>query len=173
VRLTTQFGRPGQASILDDPVLAVIPNATQAFIREYEADTLHVQRDLVNMHSAMERCKVFINHGGHDLVYTLLLNGIPSVLLPYGHASNLLSYRLAEQQLAFYQPPASGKLEATNLIASVREFGVVWDNTRSLASRYQENQGFASLHDLIAAKLPANVLSTSKPSTGKSAAIAK
>jgi len=141
-----------QLTAIGDPVLAVIPNATDEFIQQYKAENLHIQRRQVDIKAVLKQCDTVINHGGHDLVYELLLLGIPCILVPNCHENNLLSYRLAKQRLCFAGPVMPSKLNVVSLLKAARARGVEWDNAAALARKYTDNNGLIRLHDLIAEK---------------------
>lgn len=143
-----------QLKEIGDPVLAVVPKATDAFIEQYQATTIKIQREHVNIRRVSEQCKVIINHSGHNLVYELLMMGVPSVFLPNNPENTLLAYRLAKKKVGFAGPAKPRKLNTAKLLETVKKHDQVWHNASRLALRYQNHGSLERLHDLLAAKLP-------------------
>lgn len=137
-----------------DPVLAVIPNATSACLENFTSNTIKVQREYVDIKAASEQSRVFINHCGHDLVYELLMQGMPSILLPNDPENTLFAYQLAKQKLGFPGPAKPSRLNIDELIESAAKNDQVWANASRLSLNYQNHESLHRLQNLIAAKLP-------------------
>ncbi len=146
--LLEQLGKRG------DPVLAVIPNATSKFLQDFAADNIKFEREHVDIKAVTDQCRVFINHCGHNLVYELLMQGIPSILLPNNPENTLLAYRVAKRKLGFPGPAKPSRLNINELIESVATNDQVWANASRLSLKYENHESLERLHDLIAAKLP-------------------
>jgi UDP:flavonoid glycosyltransferase YjiC (YdhE family) len=143
-----------QLKEVNDPVLAVIPNADDAFIEQYQSPSIRIQRELVNIRRVSEQCNVFINHCGHNLVYELLMMGVPSVFLPNNPENTMLAYRLAKKKIGFAGPAKPRKLDIQKLLESVKKHDQIWHNASRLALKHQNRKSLRRLHDLIAEKLP-------------------
>lgn len=143
-----------QLKEIGDPVLAVVPLASDAFIKQYQTSNITIQREHVNIRRVCEQCKVIINHSGHNLVYELLMMGVPSVFLPNNPENTLLAYRLAKMKVGFAGPAKPRKLNTQRLLDSVKKHDQVWHNAARISLRYQNHESLQRLHDLLAAKLP-------------------
>jgi hypothetical protein len=136
---------------LDLSVLVVVEDATAEFINHYSSGNLKIQREMVSVRSVAEHCKIVVTHGDHDLVYELLLMGVPSVLLPYGIQNTLLTYRLAKKRLGFAGPSKPSRLDVGGLIETTRTVDQVWHNASRFSLKYQTHTSLTRLHELLKA----------------------
>ncbi len=140
-----------QLSTLDLPVLAVVEDASAHFINRFSSDKLIIQNEMVSIASVVQHCKIVFSHGEHDLIYQLLLKGVPSVLLPQGIQNTLLTYRLAKKRLGFAGPSKASKLDVNRLIESTKKVDQVWHNASRFSLKYENHSSLTRLHDLIKA----------------------
>jgi len=137
-----------------DPVLAIVPNATKAQIKELSGGNILMQRQPVDMPAVYEQCRIFVNDCSHDQVYELISAGIPPILLPSDAESVLLAYRVAKCKLGFPGPTKPGRLDINGLIEKVSKNDQVWANASRISLKYENYDSLHRLQDLIAAKLP-------------------
>lgn len=137
-----------------EPVLAVIKGAGQELIDKYRAENINVQAEPVNIRQVVEHCRVLINNSGHNIVYELLMMGVPSVLLPSTIENVLLAYRVAKRKLGFAGPAKPDLMDIDALIKKVGDSDQIWANASRMSMKYQNHESLERLHDLILAKLP-------------------
>jgi len=137
-----------------DPVLAVIPNADDELLESSDIANVKIQREHVDLKAAADQCRVFINHGGHGLVYDLLLHAMPSIMLPSNPENTLLAFRVAKRKLGFPGPAKPSRLNIDELIDSVLKNDQVWANASRFSLKYVNHEPLSRLPDLIAAQLP-------------------
>lgn len=142
-----------QLTAIGESVLAVIPDASEEFIKQYRTGNLQIQRERVSIDAVVEQCDTIISDGSYDLTHQLLTLGVPSIIVPSCYESALFSYRLAKQKLCFAGPVMPSRLNTLNLLKAARKQGVEWANAAELASRYNDkNSSLVRLRDLITAK---------------------
>ncbi len=138
-----------QLSKLELPVLAVILDASPRFIERFNSQTMKVQTEMVNIRSVAQQCKIIFCHSKHDLVYELLMFGVPSILLPKGIENTLLTYRLAKKRLGFAGPSKSSKLDARRLIEITKNVDQVWHNASRFSLKYATHTSLTRLQNLL------------------------
>lgn len=138
----------------NDPVLAVIEGASDELLSRLNTSNIRVQAEPVNMHQAIEQCRFFINNSDHDLVYDLLVKGVPAVLLPASTDNTLLAYRVAKRQLGFAGSAQADRLDINKLLEKVDDSDQIWANASRLCLKYNDEAALARLQDVIEAELP-------------------
>jgi hypothetical protein len=138
-----------QLEKLKVPVLAVVKDASTEFISTFSSDTISIQTDMVSIRSVCQQCKVVFNDADHDLVYELLIHGVPSVLLPKGIQNTLLTFRLAKKRLGFAGPSKSSKLNVSKLIEKTKTVDQVWHNASRFSLKYETHTSLTRLNELV------------------------
>jgi len=133
-------------------VLAIIPGINQRIIDIYEGSNILIEQDAVDIKQVVNQCKIFINNAEHNLVYELLILGVPSVMLPSNLEQTLLSYRVGVAGLGFPATPDARKVDVDTLIRAAREQDQVWHNVAELAIKYQNHNSLIRLNGLLKSK---------------------
>jgi len=138
----------------NNSVLAVIEGASDELLSRLSSPTIRVQAEPVNMHQAIEQCRFFINNSDHDLVYELLMKGVPAILLPDCIDNTLLAYRVAKRQLGFAGSAQADRLDINKLLEKVDDSDQIWANASRISLKYSDEDALARLQDVIEAELP-------------------
>ncbi len=142
-----------QLQLLQQPVLAIVPEISNGLMERYHGTTITLQRESVNLKLATDECNIFINNADHDLTYELLTYGVPSIFLPNEPDQVMLAYQLVQQGLSFVGPATPDQLDIAELIQRSRDQDQVWMNCSHLQMKYENHESLHRLHDLVKAEL--------------------
>jgi len=137
------------------PTLAVVPGISNGLIELYHGTHIKLQREFIDLRHAVDKCKVFITDGDHDITYDLLSLGAPSIFLPSEAENRLLAHRVVANGLGFMGQSTVMALNLVDLLQANSQQHQVWHNAAHISIKYENHQSLERLHDLIKAELVA------------------
>ena len=85
-------------------VLAYLPYTPEALVQRYAMGNLRLTSAPLNIAEAAAQCDVGVNHGGHNIVGSLLMAGRPQLCLPWTLPEGVTSRKLAAMGTGLFCP---------------------------------------------------------------------
>lgn len=107
-----------QLAALGLPTLVVADDASNAVIKKFSTERLHIVRQPVSLEAVAETAKLAVCHAGHGSAMQLVLAGCPLVMLPVVVEQALMAFRLHQAGVGLAIRTERGK--APDFAAPVR-----------------------------------------------------
>ncbi len=130
------------------PVLVYARDLPTQFIDNWQSPYLTFAREPVDLSQVVKQCRLVISHGGHGTSATMLLAGIPMLIIPQHLEQTLLGYRLAQQGLAVMVNPVEKQIHYADLIKKILNSEGFYRKSQTVENQYQSFDSKAQIAEI-------------------------